>query len=370
MLPPVGGVSEVRVIQPMRALGTVPAVLAIITQDAELPKFEDDTMKFFIFHRPLLAGEDGLVPVRQLLSLGFVVICEFDDHPDYIPVLQRDDIQNFRAVHAVQTSTVPLAEVLVERNPEIAVFPNAIDRLEPPRNFANPDRMTMFFGGLNRESDWPEWIDALNEVLSIAGERLHVHVVNDAGFFEALATEHKSFTPLCDYETYLSLLASSEISFMPLQDNIFNRCKSDLKFLEAAAARVVALATPTVYGRVIEDGRTGMIFHSPDELKQKLLFLLQNHEAAAAMANQARHYVAQHRMLANQVAARLDWYRGLWERRDQLNRELLARVPELLAPPAPVGASKALAEAMADMASPEAMGRVVVVSRAPRSAEP
>ena len=370
MLPPIGGVSDIRVIQPMRGLGSIPEVLSIVTQDAEIPQFEADAPKFFIFHRPLLAGAEGLVPVRQLLALGFLVICEFDDHPDFIPVLKRDDVQNFRAVHAVQTSTIPLAEVLVERNPEIAVFPNAIEQLSPPRNFSNPERMTLFFGGLNRENDWPEWLGALNDVIAVVGDRLHIHVVNDAGLYEGLQTEHKSFTPLCDYETYLDLLANSEISFMPLQDNVFNRCKSDLKFLEAAAARVVALASPTVYARVIEDGRTGMIFHSVDELKQKLLFLLHNHDAARAMADQARHYVAHHRMLASQLAGRLDWYRGLWERREQLNRDLLARVPELAMPVEPdARISKILTDALADIAGPEAMGRVVVVSRAAGTAQ-
>ena len=363
MLPPVGGVSEVRVIQPMRALGSVPEILAIVTQDAEIPHFDADSPKFFIFHRPLLAGAEGLVPVRQLLSLGFVVICEFDDHPDYIPVLQRDDVQNFRAVHAVQTSTVPLAEVLVQRNPEVAVFPNAIDQLQAPRNFKDPDCITLFFGGLNRENDWPDWLDTLNEVIAIAGDRLHIHIVNDAGLYDALATEHKSFTPLCDYETYLDLLAGSEISFMPLADNVFNRCKSDLKFLEAAAARVVALAAPTVYARVIEDGRTGMVFHSAEELKQKLLFLIHNHDAARAIADQARHYVEHHRMLAEQLAGRIDWYRSLWERREALNRDLLARVPELAQAAGEISVKAVLEQVLAEAASPESMGRVVVLSR-------
>ena len=72
---------------------------------------------------------EGLEPIRRLIALGYVVVCEFDDHPDYIPVLQRPDIQNFRAVHAVQTSTEPLAEVLRRDNPEVAVFPNAVQRV-------------------------------------------------------------------------------------------------------------------------------------------------------------------------------------------------------------------------------------------------
>lgn len=329
MLPPVGGVSHVRVTQPMRALAAEPDLFCRIVVDGEVPNFDPDSPKIFIFHRPLLAGEEGLKPIRQLIALGFIVVCEFDDHPDFIPVLQRPDVQNFRAVHAVQTSTTPLAEVLGQRNPEVAVFANAIDRIEAARNFTDPDRLTLFFGGLNRDLDWPDWLPALNEIAAELGPRLHFRIVNDEALFAALATEHKSFTPLCDYETYLDLLAQSEISFMPLRDTLFNRCKSDLKFLEASAARVVSLASPVVYGRVIEDGRTGLVFHDAAGLKQKLLSLVEDHAGARALAEAAREYVARHRMLAYQVADRVAWYRDLWSRRHALNADLLARVPEL-----------------------------------------
>lgn len=121
---------------------------------------------------------------------------------------------------------------------------------------------------------------------------------------------------------------------MPLQDTLFNRCKSDLKFLEAAAARVVSLASPTVYGRVIEDGRTGMIFRDAAELAARLRRLLSDPADALRMAEAARLYVAERRMLAYQLADRVAWYRSLWGRREQLNRALLSRVPELALPPA------------------------------------
>ena len=87
-----------------------------------------------------------------------------------------------------------------------------------------------------------------NAVAATVGERLRFSVVHDRGFFDALETPHKSFTPTCDYDTYMSLLGESEISFMPLGDTWFNRAKSDLKFIEAGACRVAALASHVVYG--------------------------------------------------------------------------------------------------------------------------
>jgi glycosyltransferase involved in cell wall biosynthesis len=257
------------------------------------------------------------------------VVCEFDDHPDYIPVLMRPDVQNFRAVHAVQTSTAPLAQVLGRDNGEVMVFPNGVARLPDVVNYADPNRITLFFGGLNRDEDWPALMPALNAVASIAGDRLAFEVVNDRGFFDALETPHKRFTPLCDYATYQDLLSRCEVSLMPLLDTPFNRCKSDLKFLEAAASRVTALASPVVYADTIVDDSTGLMFHSPQDLSQKLMRIIANPQYGRALADAARSYVAGQRMLAYQVAQRVAWYHSLWERRAELHAALLARVPEL-----------------------------------------
>ena len=116
---------------------------------------------------------------------------------------------------------------------------------------------------------------------------------------------------------------------MPLADTPFNRCKSDLKFIEAASFRVAALASPTVYADVIEDGRTGLIFRDGQELQQRLARMIANPDYARALADAARQYVTGQRMLAYQVEEREAWYRSLWARRDELNQALLERVPAL-----------------------------------------
>ncbi len=336
MLDHVGGVSHVRVVQPMQALAASPGVTTEVVPLGQhlLPPEQIDAARLFIFHRPVLAGERGLEHVRALIARGWVVLCEFDDHPGYMPAMQREDVHNFRAVHAVQTSTAPLAAVLRPHNPEVAVFPNAIVRLPEARNHTDPNRLTLFFGGLNREDDWPPFLGALNAVAALAGERLHFRIIADNTLFEALQTPHKSFVPLCDYETYKDLLAQSEISFMPLRDTGFNRCKSDLKFIEAAAHRVTALASPVVYEASIEDGRTGLLFRDAAELQRRLLHLLADPAQCRAIGDAARAMVARQRMLATQVPQRLTWYRSLWARREELHRALLERMPELARPPA------------------------------------
>ena len=101
-------------------------------------------------------------------------------------------------------------------------------------------------------------------------------------------TLHKSFAPTSDYQTYLTLLGQAEISFMPLRDTPFNRAKSDLKFIEAGAARVAALASPTVYEGSIRDGETGLLFRSPEELHERLTRLVMAPAYARGLAETAQ----------------------------------------------------------------------------------
>jgi hypothetical protein len=331
MLAPLGGVSEVRVVEPVRALKTDSAMLCAILPEPELDPARLDYPRIAILHRPLLTGDSGINRIKTLLAKGYIVISEFDDHPVFMQErgLNLDELLTFKAVHAVQTSTPALAEVLALENPETAMFPNGIFELPGLRNFANPDQLTLFFGALNREADWAPLLPGLNEIAKAVGRRLKFSVAHDKGFFDALETPHKIFTPTCDYPSYLQQLGEAEIAFMPLNDTPFNRAKSDLKFIEAASCRVLSLASHVVYADSIEDGKTGLLFSDSMEMRSHLLRMLAYPEAARRIATAGREYVAANRMLAYQTAARIVWYRSLWARREALNEALRARVPAL-----------------------------------------
>ncbi len=331
MLPPQGGVSDVRVVEPVRALRTDSAVFSALVAEPEIEVKMPGAPHIAVLHRPLLFGDHGIARVRELLGKGYLVVSEFDDHPNFMAARGVDlsTLLTFRGVHAVQTSTAPLAEILRRENPEVGMFPNGVFELPEVMNFKNPEKLTMLFAAINRSEDWAPLMPALNEVVLAVGGRLHIEVLHDKAFFDALETPHKNFTPMTDYPTYLRKLGEADIAFMPLQDNEFNRAKSDLKFIEAAAARVAVLASPVVYAGTIEDGLTGLMFRDAAGLRAALLRLLAYPDAARRMADAARDYVAAKRMLAYQVADRAAWYRSLWERRDELNAALRSRVPEL-----------------------------------------
>ena len=323
-----GEASNARIVNVLRSLADEPGISARTVFDNVFPDLPPDTAGICILHRAILAGEPGLDLIRQLLTKGYLIVSEFDVDPNIFPATQDPAVLAFRGVHAVQTSNDRLADMLWSKNTEIAIFPDAMPALPEITNFADPERRTLFFNGLNHTQDWAPLLPALNAAAASLGGRLGFSIVKDRALFDALDTPHKSFVPVCDYETYLRLLGQSEIAFMPLADTAFNRTKSDLKFVEASACRVVALAGTVVYGTTIDDTRTGFLFRAPQELLLRLTWLVVS-PGAIAIADAGREWVTEHRMLASQTKARVAWYHSLVERRVELTNALRERVLEL-----------------------------------------
>ena len=329
-LRPQGACIEVRVSEPMAALATRPEVrVRVQRQTAKLDRDPNKPDKIFFWQRPILTW-DQLDNVRRLIDAGYLVVTEFDDHPMRWPAIEENAYLSFRAVHAVQTSTPALAGVLGALNPTVGTFPNGVAKLPPPPEALPADApVRVFFGALNRAEDWRPMVAAINAVLARHPGRLHVEVIHDRAFFDALETPDKTFTPTCGYETYKAILGRCQLALMPLEAGTFNAMKSDLKFVEAAAHGAVALASPTVYAETIRDGETGMICQSPEAFADALEALARDPERRLRIARAAWEWVRDNRMLAYQIGPRLAWYRDLLARRQELSEALYERVPRL-----------------------------------------
>jgi hypothetical protein len=105
--------------------------------------------------------------------------------------------------------------------------------------------------------------------------------------------------------------------------------KSDAKFLDAARAGVLTIASPVIYERTIRHGETGLIARRLEDWAPLLMRALAEPEWRRGMARAAWSYVRHERMFASQVAQRRDWYRELWSRRAALNAAVFARTPGL-----------------------------------------
>ena len=68
------------------------------------------------------------------------------------------------------------------------------------------------------------------------------------------------FAPLVDFLELQKLIAQVDVNIVPLVQNTFTNCKSELKFFEAAAVNTVTVATPIyTYKSAIEHGKTGFL---------------------------------------------------------------------------------------------------------------
>lgn len=297
--------------------------------------------------RPIIEGQR---------RYGCLILAEMDDNP-MLWMKQPDERKysiDFMGVHGVQVSTEPLAELVRQYNPHVKVFRNHLPELPEARDYASeaagalaklgrPQEaydeapVTVFFGALNRDKDWQDIMPALNDAARRYGERLRFLVLADKGFFDALQTPHKQFLGRQDYyegryvpyAVYQKALHAADISLLPLHDTAFNRTKSDLKFIESAGHGAAVLASPTVYEDTLQDGRTGFLYRNPGEFAERLRLLIENRPRRLEMAAAAYAYVRSGRLLSQHYMERLAWYRELCARREELDRELAARLAKL-----------------------------------------
>ena len=285
----------------------------------------------------------GLDFFNVLREKEILFISEMDDHP----VLWENDYKktawiNFRAVHAIQTSTPYLADFLRQFNPHVTVFANHLRRLPPPRDFDAEFKkkrpVTIFFGALNRDGDFIELLPMLNRIARQYGKKVEFKILSRRNLFDALESDNKTFVgdmnqyegQFIPYDDYEAAIRSSDIALLPLRDNEFNRSKSDLKFIECAGNGAVVLASPIVYAKSIEEGKTGFIYHDEREFLNKLNLLIKNRNLRRMVAEKAYSYVRHERLMSQHYEERLEWYSELLQRLPELTAEASARVEKFI----------------------------------------
>lgn len=68
------------------------------------------------------------------------------------------------------------------------------------------------------------------------------------------------FNPLVDFLELQRLIAEVDVNIVPLVDNVFTNCKSELKFFEASIVKTLTFAQPVfTYKSAIEDGINGFL---------------------------------------------------------------------------------------------------------------
>lgn len=93
------------------------------------------------------------------------------------------------------------------------------------------------------------------------------------------------YLPLQDFINLQREIGAVEINLVPLQDNPFTNCKSELKWFEAAIAGALTIASPTLaYRGIIDHGRNGWLAraHTWEAVLREVLVSVDDHRAVIA----------------------------------------------------------------------------------------
>jgi glycosyltransferase involved in cell wall biosynthesis len=172
------------------------------------------------------------------------------------------------------------------------------------RGFARTGQIHLgYFSGTPTHNKDFEIISGILSRMLERDPRLVVRIVGFLDLKEPLRSYQSriEFYPLQDFVNLQQLIGSVEVNLVPLQDNIFTNCKSELKYFEAGVTGTVTIASPSfTLARAIQDGENGYIARS-FEWHEKLEYVLDNMDSYAVMAEKAFLHSEENYCWENQV---------------------------------------------------------------------
>lgn len=147
---------------------------------------------------------------------------------------------------------------------EMAGKSNAIESIQ---NYDNSIKIVYGSGTSTHDVDFLEAAIALEKILKkFPNVKLFVHGVLELPETIKKFKEQVVCIPLCSAEEYYKHLSNYDISIAPLEKNIFNHAKSNIKFLEASIFKKPTVASRVAeFESVIDDGYNGFLADNENE---------------------------------------------------------------------------------------------------------
>ena len=185
---------------------------------------------------------------------------------------------------------------------------------------------------LTRERMEIDLVSGAVRISAAKDDAMEFVVVHDQAFYDALPEGvTKTFLPTTDIDRYTQTLASCDIALLPLNDTPFNRCKSDLKLIECAAAQVAVICSDVVYAKNKQHKKFASFANTSDEWRDALLTLASDAKLRKSKVTKGLAYVKKERMHAQQSASRLAFYQSLLSNRNTLASQRTERLSALAA---------------------------------------
>lgn len=250
----------------MRKIGHTADVVAMPQFSLEMVKNYDT----FVFHKPPMH-----ITIEAAVALiekrGKTAIADYDDlifdpknalssslyltgratKKIVLDIFKRN-LRALKLFNFVTVSTTSLAEQVLASHPKVAVrvVHNGLNAawIETAKMRFNsrpvPGMISYFCGTKSHDHDFSIVEQVLADLLH-ENASLSLHVVGPLQFNkDKFPKSQLRLTAAVPYEELAGLIMQSWVNIAPLEDNLFNRCKSGLKYFEAAAFGIPTVASP------------------------------------------------------------------------------------------------------------------------------
>lgn len=218
------------------------------------------------------------------------------------------------------TVTQPhLADVFQQYNHNVVCLPNCVDPAlwnKLPLKRSNPDEIRLFWaGGCSHYIDWLHVVEPLRIVME---KYKNVKLVVMGQAFEAtlasLPKDRVELYPWVHFEAYpmrVSIL-DPDISLIPLDDNKFNRCKSNIKWVEMAAMGIPSVVSAVSPYKEHYNGENMVMVDNDDAAwVQGISTLIDDRILAAKIGGAAQRTVFDKFDINKEYRQWLDVYKGI-----------------------------------------------------------
>lgn len=237
-----------------------------------------------------------------------------ESHPDRINLTYNHAllpmIRSISESDLVTVSTPNLKELLIAYNPNISVLPNYLDttfwQLREPTLNTNENKPIIlgYMGGGSHTSDLKYIQPVISKLFNRYGNKIKFIVWGLRPPKELLEHSQTKWVRVSSYsyEDFVNIFQGqqADIFIAPLVDNIFNRCKSEIKFLEYSALGSVTVASNLEpYNRIIKNGQNGFLASTLEDWEDYIARLIDNPRLRFEMALKAQETVQKDWLISN-----------------------------------------------------------------------
>lgn len=246
----------------------------------------------------------------DLFSDDFVrrLILTHDKEPEKAEEVRRCILHTLKMADGVTVSTQRLATIVRHHTDKpVEVVANYIDydwftavQKDAPRQVKG---LTIgWAGGVRPDTDVEQMAIAWGRIAKRYKDVTFVVQGHQAKIIYDLVPHERiaalDWLPITEYPAGM---VNIDIGCCPLSNTQFNRAKTYIKAMEYAAGGAAVVASPTVYGKIIEDGYDGFVCNTADEWETALMTLVTSANVRQRMAQRLRQKVENHHSLSGNV---------------------------------------------------------------------